>query len=113
MPYSVDKQHFTDEAQALAEIDAAGFHSLVLDIPAETNELHFHDFDTKFYVLGGGLQLTVGDTGSVHDVRPGDRVVADAGWVHRESHQGFRAVFGFSVPPSMLTMPINKPLVPS
>ena len=109
MSYSVDKQHFTGEQAAHDEIAAAGFHALVIDVPAEANALHFHDFDTQFYILDGGLQLIAGDTGTVHDVRPGDRVVARAGWVHREAHGGFRAVFGFSVDPATLTMPINKP----
>lgn len=111
MRYSVDKQHFTGETEALAEIEAAGFYARVIDVPAENNELHFHDFDTKFYILDGGLTLTAGDTGAVHDVRPGDRIVAKAGWVHREQHHGFRAVFGFSVDPTTLTMPINKPVL--
>ncbi|WP_156256373.1 cupin domain-containing protein [Sandarakinorhabdus oryzae] len=110
MRYSVTSQHFTTEAQAREEIAAAGFYAMLIDVPAERNPLHFHDFDTKFYILKGGLQLTDGETGTSHDVRPGDRVEASAGWVHREAHDGFTAVFGFSVDPATLTMPINKPV---
>ena len=109
MRYSVNKQHFTSEAEARVEIEAAGFHAMLIDVPAEHNELHFHDFDTQFYILAGGLKLVVGDTGATYDVRPGDRVVASAGWVHQEVHDGFVAVFGFSVDPATLSMPINKP----
>lgn len=109
MRYSVDKQHFTTEAEARDEIAAIGFHAMVIDVPAEHNALHFHDFDTQFYILEGGLQLVDGETGTAYDVCPGDRVVANLGWVHRESHDGFKAVFGFSVNPATLTMPINKP----
>lgn len=113
MDHCVDKMHFTSEAEARKEIEAAGLHVMVIDVPAEQNALHFHDFDTQFYILEGGLQLVAGDSGAVYDVWPGDRVVASAGWVHRESHDGFRAVFGFSVDPATLTMPINKPVGPS
>lgn len=113
MRHCVSQQYFTSEAEARDEIEAAGFHALVLDVPAERNALHFHDFDTQFYILEGGLQLVAGDTGASYDVRPGDRVVASAGWVHREAHDGFRAIFGFSVDPTTLTMPINKPVTRS
>jgi quercetin dioxygenase-like cupin family protein len=111
MDYCVNKQYFTSEGEARAEIEAAGLHVMVVDVAAEQNALHFHDFDTQFYILEGGLQLVAGDTGATYNVRPGDRVVASAGWVHRETHDGFRAVFGFSVDPATLTMPINKPVM--
>lgn len=111
MRYSVDQQHFETEAQVYAEIAAMGYYAQQIDVPAQDNALHFHDFDTRFFILDGGLYLIAGDTGMVHDVRPRDRIVASAGWVHRESHNGFRAIFGFSVDPKTLTMPIDKPLV--
>lgn len=109
MRYSVDHRHFTTESEARAEVAAAGFHAMLIDVPAEHNAPHFHEFHTRFFVLEGGLTLTDDATGHRHEVRPGDRVVASAGWVHQEAHDGFKALFGFSMDPATFTMPINKP----
>ena len=37
---------FEDEAQAYAEIEAMGYHAMAFDIPAEDNDLHWHDFES-------------------------------------------------------------------
>ena len=105
----ITNNHFTSEEEAVAEIRAMGFHPLTIDVPAVTIDFHFHDFDSVTYMLEGALTVTERDSGETCTLHPGDKAEAKAGVVHRESHDGFRAVFGFSVPPQELTQPIDKP----
>ena len=72
------------------------------------NDFHWHDFDAVTYIVSGELNVERQDTGEKYALRAGDKAVAKSGVVHRERHAGVRAVFGLSVPPSELTMPIDK-----
>ena len=45
MGFVLTEQYFTDESEALAEIADRGWRAMTLDVPAEENELHWHDFD--------------------------------------------------------------------
>jgi hypothetical protein len=109
MQASVMKDHFSTEAEAIAAINAAGFYPAILDIPAVTNKTHWHDFDSMLFVLDGRLTLSDDVSGQVYVLEPSDRVDAPAGYLHHECHNGFRAVFGFSVDPTTLSIPIDKP----
>jgi hypothetical protein len=100
---------FSTEAEALAIIDAAGFHPVFLDIPAETNENHWHDFDSIIFILEGENVLTEAATGRTFSCGPGSRIDFPRGVIHHEHHQGYRALFGVSVDPSMLGGSINLP----
>ena len=99
---------FEDEAQAYAEIEALGFHAMTLDIPEESNDFHWHDFDAMVYVTDGELTLTVQGHEAPYTCRRGTRISAAAGVVHREETKGYSAIIGFSVEPQELTQPINK-----
>lgn len=109
MKAKITRNHFSTEAEALAEIEAAGYFPATIDIPATTNENHWHDFDTMLYILDGSLTVTEAASGETYKIGVGDKAEASAGSIHRENHDGFRAVFGFSVDPTTLTMPIDKP----
>jgi hypothetical protein len=111
MDYEVTPDYFSTEAEALAEIKAAGYFPATIDIPATTNETHWHDFATMAYLLEGSLTVTDGTTGEVFNIKPGCKSTSVAGWLHKETHDGIRVVFGFSVDPTTLTMPIDKPPV--
>jgi hypothetical protein len=95
---------FVAEDEAMAAIRAAGFHPLLLDVPAESNEDHWHDFDTIIFVLEGENVVTVAATGETLACGPGSQTDFPRGVIHRENHQGYRALFGFSVDPA-----VNKP----
>jgi quercetin dioxygenase-like cupin family protein len=105
----IRNDHFATEAEAVAEIEAAGYWPLTVDFPPEENEDHWHDFDSMVFVLEGELSLTDAETGETCVCGPGTRVVAKSGVLHREAHRGYKAVVGLSVDPSTLTQPINKP----
>ena len=109
MDAKITTQHFNSEEESVAENRAMGFHPLTIDVPAVTNDFHFHDFDSVTYMLEGALTVTERDSGETCTLNPGDKAEARAGVVHKESHDGFRAVFGFAVPPQELTHPIDKP----
>lgn len=105
-----DIQHFEDEAQAYAEIEAMGYYPLALDFAKEESPFHWHDFDSVLYITDGEVRLTLeGDEKSVTCQR-GAKIVASAGVVHREQTEGYSAIIGFSVPVAELTQPVNKAL---
>ena len=104
-----DVLSFEDEAQAYAEIEAMGYHAVALDFPAEENDFHWHDFDSVVYVTSGEITLSRDDGESITCQR-GAKIVATAGFVHREQSSGYSAIIGFSVAPETLTQPVNKPL---
>jgi DNA-binding transcriptional MerR regulator len=98
----ITKTHdaFTLEDEAMAAILAAGFYPVRLDVPAETNEDHWHDFDSMIFVLEGENVVTVAATGETLACGPGSRADFPRGVVHRETHQGYRALFGLSIDPA-------------
>ena len=101
-------ESFKDEAEAFAQIEAKNWHAVTLDIPAESNDFHWHDFDAVVYITKGELVLTVeGMDGPVSCGR-GTKINATAGVVHREESKGYSAIIGFAQAPETLTQPINK-----
>ena len=101
--------YFSDEAEAVGEIEAAGYFPLALDFAAESNEDHWHDFDSMVYILDGEITLFDSQTGESCVCGKGTRIAAPRGVLHREETAGHRAMIGFSVDPSQLTQPVNKP----
>ena len=101
---------FADEAAAIAMAESKGEHPLALDIEAVENDFHWHDFQTTTYIVSGELTVVARDTGETYTCGAGTMIRADeAGIVHREISDGYRAVFGFDRDPKALTMPIDKP----
>jgi len=107
----ISKTHdaFALEDEAMAVIHAAGFYPLLLDLPAESIDNHWHDFDTIIFVLEGELVITEAATGETLACGPRSRIDFPRGVIHRENHQGYRALFGFSVDPAAFEGPINMP----
>lgn len=101
--------HFSTEAEAVAEIKEAGYWPLTIEFQPEKNENHWHDFDSMLFLLEGELSVTEAETGENCVCGAGTRVIAKAGVLHREEHNGYKAVIGFSIDPATLTQPINKP----
>jgi uncharacterized RmlC-like cupin family protein len=100
---------FTTEAEAIAEIEARGWCAFAADMPADTSELHFHDFDSVIYVVSGRPRLELED-GTPVQCGAGTRVELPRDLIHREATEAYRAVFGISVALADLTQPINKPV---
>ena len=100
---------FDSEASAMADIEAAGFHSITMEFAAGENEPHWHDFDAFVFVLEGELVLTDVESGESRVCGPGTKVQAARGVLHRESTPGYKALIGFSQPLDDLTQPIDKP----
>ena len=98
---------FAQEDEAMAAIRAAGFFPWRVDVPAESNADHWHDFDAMIFVLEGVNVVTVTATGETLACGPGSRADFPRGTIHRENHQGYRALFGLSVDPATLDGPIN------
>jgi hypothetical protein len=112
MGFVLTEKHFTTEDEAFAEIAERGWHAIAIDVPAEENELHWHDFDTVTFVVDGTTRVEFED-GSVMQCGAGARVEAPAAVLHREVSPAYRAVFGFSVDPAEMTQPVNKAGRPS
>src|SRR5262249_4498633 len=103
---------FALEDEAMAQIRAAGFYPLRIDVPPESNEDHWHDFDAMIFVLEGVNVITVAATGETISCGPGSRADFPRGAIHRENRKGYRGLFGFSVDPATLDAPLNMPRRP-
>jgi len=98
----------TEEA-ALAQVAEMGFHGLAFDQDLPEDEpLHWHEFDSVSFVISGTGAFADGQ-GKVTDVRPGCRLEAPAGWLHRNlGGPSYRMVLGTNLPGDRWTAPINK-----
>ena len=105
----VQRDHFSDESDVLAEIEAAGYFPITLDFAAEANDEHWHDFDSMVYIVDGEITVIDTQTGERCVCGRGARINAPRGILHREETQGHRAIIGLSVKPEDLTQPVNKP----
>jgi mannose-6-phosphate isomerase-like protein (cupin superfamily) len=112
MGFVLTEKHFTTEQEALDEIADRGLCAIAIDVPAEENELHWHDFDAVTFIVDGTARVEFED-GSVMQCGAGARIEAPARILHREVSPAYRAVFGFSVDPADMTQPVNKPGLPS
>jgi len=108
MRFIKEEGHFTTKEQALAEIASVGWHAIEKTFSAD-DALHWHDFDTVAYVLEGTASAEFED-GTVEHASAGSRVAAAAGIVHRNVGAEWHGIVAFSVHPSKLTQPIDKPL---
>jgi quercetin dioxygenase-like cupin family protein len=109
MSFTCTPAAFDDETAAVREIEARGWHAVTFPAPAEVSEWHWHDFEALIYILEGTLRIQFEDGAEEFVCEPGTRVETADRVVHREVTDGYRAVFGLSVAPAMLTNPINKP----
>jgi mannose-6-phosphate isomerase-like protein (cupin superfamily) len=108
MAFVITEKHFTTEQEALDEIADRGLHAIAFDVPAEENELHWHDFDSVTFIVDGTARVEFED-GSVMQCGAGARIEAAAGVLHREVSPAYRAVFGLNVDPAEMSQPVNKP----
>jgi hypothetical protein len=90
------------EADAFAEIRARGWHPLAREVAPEHNEPHFHPFDTMIYIVGGELRFHDVATGELRICPPGTRIDDIGENLHREDHDGYRAIVGFRDDPSVI-----------
>jgi len=107
----ISKTHdaFALESEAMAVIQAAGLYPLMVDVPAETNENHWHDFDSIIFILEGEFVMTDSASGETLACGPGSRIDFPRGILHHEDHRGYRALVGFSVDPATFKGPLNMP----
>jgi len=106
----VRSDYFNSEGEAVADAKALGLHTVTVDVHADENEPHWHNFDAMIYILDGELRVTETETGYLHTCRPRSRLHAIGFTAHSEVTDGYRAVIGFSVPLDQLPDPLNMPL---
>jgi hypothetical protein len=109
MPFAITADAFQSEGDAVREIEARGWHALTFPAPGEVSEWHWHDFEALIFMLEGSMRIEFEDGSPAFDCVPGCRIETADRVVHREVTDGYRAVFGLSVDPAKITMPINKP----
>ena len=105
----IEYNYFSDEAEVIAEIEAAGYFPLTLDFPAESNDDHWHDFDSMVYITEGEITIFDTETGESCVCAKGTKIMAPRGVLHREKTSGHKALIAFSIDPTELTQPVNKP----
>ena len=109
MAITFTENHFSSEAEARAEIEQAGLWTNRREVPADSNQSHWHAFDAHVYVLEGSMQLTDTLTGETHACSKGCKAVVPARTLHSEHHEGFTALFGMSVDPATVQQPVQRP----
>ncbi len=109
MEYSLTPDSFSTQDEALAEIAARGWYSLEHDAVAQEDDLHWHDYDSVAFVLGGTCRIEFED-GSVMEGGAGSRIEQPSHVVHRSGNSAYRAVYGFAVSLEDMTQPICKPI---
>ena len=97
------------EQAALAEAADLGFSAFAFDVVIDEDEpLHWHEFDSVSWVISGTGAFADGD-GHITNVRPGCRLEAPAGWLHRNlAGPAYRIVLSTNLPGDQWTSPINK-----
>ena len=97
------------EEEALGQVTELGLHGLAFDQDLKEDEpLHWHEFDSVSFVISGTGSFA-DEHGNVTDVRPGCRLEAPAGWLHRNlAGPAYRVVLGTSFAGDQWTAPINK-----
>jgi mannose-6-phosphate isomerase-like protein (cupin superfamily) len=97
------------EQEARDQVAAMGFHGLAFDDVHEVDEtLHWHEFDSVAWVISGTGSFA-DEHGNVTEIRPGCRLTAPAGWLHRTlAGTSTRIVLGTNLPYGEWTMPIDK-----
>jgi len=108
MDYLLTGTEITEE-ETLAQVAELGLHVLAFDQDLQEDEpLHWHEFDSVSFVISGSGSFA-DERGSVTDVRPGCRLEAPAGWLHRNlAGPPYRVVLGTNLPGDQWTAPINK-----
>lgn len=61
MPFVLHPNAFTDEAEAVREIEARGWHALTFPAPGEVSAWHWHDFEALIFMLDGELRIEFED----------------------------------------------------
>jgi len=107
---SFTENAFKTEEEAAAIAKREGFPiTVALDLPAEENAFHYHDFESLVFVASGELAVTYRDSGETVVFKAGTIIRGTPGVVHKEKTAGYRAMFGLKQDPATLTQPINKP----
>jgi mannose-6-phosphate isomerase-like protein (cupin superfamily) len=110
MIFSITEGHSITEAEAIAEFESMGLHTLALDFVARREDWHRHEFSTIVHVIAGTGRIEFEGAG-VTTFGPGCRAVVPAGTVHREFiGSPYRVVLGFDRKPSGFTQPVDKPV---
>ena len=105
----IEHDYFSDEKEVLAEIEAAGYQAISLEFGAETNDEHWHDFDSLVYITDGELTVTNTETGERCVCVRGSKITAPRGVLHSEVTPGYCATVGLPDNFENLSQPINKP----
>jgi len=97
------------EQEALDRIAAMGLHGLAFDdVHDEDEVLQWHEFESVAFVISGTGSFA-DEHGNVTRTRPGCRLQAPAGWLHRTlAGTAGRIVLGTNLPDGEWTMPIDK-----
>ena len=97
----------TGPQETIALAEKEGLVPVATDLEP-TGEDHWHDFAATVYLIDGSVKITDVESGATFELTAGCSIKADAGGVHREEGQPYRAVVGLDRDPTTLTMPIDK-----
>lgn len=109
MEYTLVPNCFSTREEALAEIARRGWYALEYDAPAQDDELHWHDYDSVAFIVGGTCRIAFAD-GQVMECGAGSRIEQPSGVVHRATNSPYQAVYGLSVRVEDMSQPISKPV---
>jgi hypothetical protein len=107
MKITVHENHFKSASQAYDEIEVAGKFPMEMDVPAVSNESHWHRFSTWIYVLEGVLNITDTARGKALKAPAGSRVDVPERVLHSEESRGYKIIAGMTADPASLIGPID------
>ena len=107
MKITVHRNHFSSASQAYDEIEIAGRHVVEMDVPAVSNDSHWHRFSTWIYILEGELHITDTARDRTQRAPAGSRVDVPERVLHCEASAGYRIIAGMTVDPASLTGPVD------
>ena len=96
----VHPNHFSSENQIFDELEINGLYVAEMDVPAVTNESHWHDFSTWLYILEGELLITDTALDKTLKATKGARVDVPERVLHNEESGGYKIIAGMSNMPS-------------
>jgi hypothetical protein len=108
MTLTITQAQIDSEQDAIDRLKSMGYYTLTAKVPPANNEFHWHDFDTTFFIIDGEFRARCEGDDDYRAAGFGAQVDAPRGVVHREQHDGYRAVFGWPIDPATLTMPLER-----
>jgi hypothetical protein len=103
MVLKIHKCFFGSRADVLADLKLTGFWpTTFVSGPSPGLDVHWHSEDVHAYVMEGETSFLDAQSGKLHSVEVGDKIIVPARTLHAEGEVPDRVVYIIAVPEAML-----------